>query len=519
MKCSIGDCDNQAFEDLNKCVLHCEKECIHENSRNTILSEFNRFFKLYIIDKALSVSGKDLDEESYRNEIVEYRKNNKPLHQSKIFREKFCEYEIGVHEILFPNTSLVNYTETLIIFKSLWFEKCVFYVDFFNLKSTEVFFEKCVFKCKFHIKPMSLFLLKKSSIFDQCIFEDKVYIGRKGRDRYTFEESLFSGCSFGNDLVIESSIFKKEVISYDNNSQSEFFSIEISKCIFEDKIKINNMNLACLSVEDTEFQSKLEVKETTAQVFIFKNSNVSKVFDLFGSSFIKAEFSKSIFNDFAGFEDVQFGSEQEKGNKEFLTIFKYVTFMDFSSFRGSKFNSGLDFSKTNLKDKPNFLSVYVDSKNTKRETFRIIKNSFDDAGNNIEENKFFVEEMKAYRKELKANGGSWFERFILFCNRWISNFGSSYIMPIGWLIVSILIFSEIIEWHSSFFNETENTYFWHSNFDYISIKANNFAKNFLPFSRFLTGKSGIEFVSLLFYIWFAVLIWQTIVAVKRHTQR
>ncbi len=279
------------------------------------------------------------------------------------------------------------------------------------------------------------------------------------------------------------------------------------------------MNLACLSVEDTEFQSKLEVKETTAQVFIFKNSNVSKVFDLFGSSFIKVQFSKSIFNDFAGFEDVQFGSEQEKGNKEFLTIFKYVTFMDFSSFRGSKFNSGLDFSKTNLKDKPNFLGVYVDSKNTKRETFRIIKNSFDDAGNNIEENKFFVEEMKAYRKELKANGGSWFERFILFCNRWISNFGSSYIMPIGWLIVSILIFSEIIEWHSSFFNETENTYFWHSNFDYISIKANNFAKNFLPFSRFLTGKSGIEFVSLLFYIWFAVLIWQTIVAVKRHTQR
>ncbi|MGE6572500.1 hypothetical protein [Psychrobacter namhaensis] len=157
-------------------------------------------------------------------------------------------------------------------------------------------------------------------------FKDKVRVSPTEMNSI-FEDSLFSGCSFGNDLVIERLIFRKEVIIYTDNTQSKLFAIEISKCIFEDKVKINNMNLACLSVEDTEFQSKLEVKETTAQVFIFKNSNVSKIFDLFGSNFIKAEFSKSIFNDFAGFEDVQFGSEQEKGNKEFLTIFKYVTFM------------------------------------------------------------------------------------------------------------------------------------------------------------------------------------------------
>ena len=517
MKCSIGDCDNQAFEDLNKCALHCEKECIHENSRNTILSEFNRFFKLYIIDKALSVSGKDLDEESYRNEIVEYRKNNKPLHQSKIFREKFCEYEIGVHEILFPNTSLIDYTETWIIFKSLWFDKCVFYVNFFNLKSTEVFFEECVFKCKFHIKPMSLFLLKKSSIFDQCIFEDEVYIGRKGRGKYTFEESLFSGCSFGNDLVIESSIFKKEVISYDNNTQSEFFSIEISKCIFEDKVKINNINLVYLSVEDTEFQSKLEIKETIAQIFIFKNSNVSKVFDLFESNFIKAEISKSIFNDFAGFEDVQFGSEQEKDNKEFLTIFKYVTFMDFSSFRGAKFSSGLDFSKTNLKDTPNFLDVDVGFKNTTRETFRIIKNSFDDVGNKLEANKFFAEEMAAYKEEIDANDGDKWDKLVYRANEEISNFGGSYTKPIKLLLLSIIIYTSWLSIHKSYFEE--HIYFIHPWFDCLSRLANNSAKNFLPFSRFLVGKNGMELISLIFYIWFGILIWQIIVAVKRHTQR
>ncbi len=191
--------------------------------------------------------------------------------------------------------------------------------------------------------------------------------------------------------------------------------------------------------------------------------------------------------------------------------------MDFSSFRGAKFSSGLDFSKTNLKDTPNFLNVDVSFKNTMRETFRIIKNSFDDAGNQIEANNFFIEEMKAYRKELKVNRGSWFERFILFSNRWISNFGGSYIMPIGWLVASIILYTVIIHWHNSFF--IRNEFFWHSSFNVLSIEANNLAKNFLPFSRFLIDKSGIEFISLFFYIWFAVLIWQIIVAVKRHTQR
>lgn len=536
MTCTFEGCTNNKFVPHEECALHCVKSKYQDDKLKGILSEFYDLLKVYIADlidskpltsspnlqSVLNSSPKsfilgsninigekiregDLNDEVLRDLIRKYNKSN----------------EITISDIYFPyrdNRDNFDYFKLLNLFSGAHLIYCHLYIDNWQLEDVAIFFDDCVFYNSFDVTPIRMLSNDTNCLFSECNFKDKVRVSPTEMNS-VFEDSLFSGCSFVNYLVIERLIFRKEVISYTDNTQSKLFAIEISKCIFEDKIKINNMNLACLSIEDTEFQSKLEVKETTAQVFIFKNSNVSKVFDLFGSSFIKAEFSKSIFNDFAGFEDVQFGSEQEKGNKEFLTIFKYVTFMDFSSFRGSKFNSGLDFSKTNLKDKPNFLGVYVDSKNTKRETFRIIKNSFDDAGNNIEENKFFVEEMKAYRKELKVNGGSWFERFILFCNRWISNFGSSYIMPIGWLIVSILIFSEIIEWHSSFFNETENTYFWHSNFDYISIKANNFAKNFLPFSRFLTGKSGIEFVSLLFYIWFAVLIWQTIVAVKRHTQR
>ena len=375
--------------------------------------------------------------------------------------------------------------------------------------------------------------------------------------------NLFYECNFLESLTIKNLVFKKNSLIFpdpvalfenwsinitESDFKNNFKKIEdchkfkrliISNCSFELDFKLNGFDdkyleklkknkceykadsfiIEELEIIDTKFESKLELKNRIINSLKFTNSNVDKVFDTFQSKFIQAEFSKSIFNDFAGFEEVEFGVTDKKDDIQFLTVFRHVTFMDFSSFREAKFKSGLDFSKTNLKDKPNFLGVEINSLNTKRETFRIVKNSFDDAGNNIEANNFFVNEMKSYRKELKSNGGNWFKRFLLFLNRWISDFGGNYVLPIVWLVVSIIIYTAIIYWHHSFFTETKNIYFWHPNFDYLSIKANDFAKNFLPFSRFLAGRNGIEFISLIFYIWFAILIWQIIVAVKRHTQR
>jgi len=46
---------------------------------------------------------------------------------------------------------------------------------------------------------------------------------------------------------------------------------------------------------------------------------------------------------------------------------------------------------------------------------------------------------------------------------------------------------------------------------------NNMVKNILPIAKFL--KKDLEFISLIFYIIFSVLTWQTIVSIKRHTKR
>lgn len=524
MKCDIDGCDNQAFKDLNKCALHCEKERIHEDSRSTVLIEFNRLLNLYILDDVLSRYIPDSEDERYIKEIVKYKKNSKCIHESTIFREEFCEYKIRFHGILFPDISLIDYTKTLRVFKNIWFEKCVFYVDYFNLKSTGVFFEECVFKYDLYIKPIDLFFLKTDFVFYRCIFDHKVYIDSKGKDREVFEYSLFEECDFKGIISLSNAEFQRELfkfkpipnIDFEVTEHNWLSSILIRSVVFHDKCKFNYIDIVNLVIKDTKFLSKLEVKESVISYFELNNSNVSEVFDSFDSRFIRFIFYKSIFTDFSGFEKVAFG---QKGSVDdmYVARFIYTTFMSFSNFRSTKFLSGLDFENSNLKEQPNFLKTYINPKNTNRETFRIVKHSFDDVGNKIEANKFYSEEMGAYRRELKSKGYSWFSRLILFLNRWISNFGSNYMLPIGWLVASIFIFSEIIDWHSSFF--IENKYFWNSGFDNLSIKANNFAKNFLPFSRFLVGRSGIEFISLLFYILFAVLTWQIIVAVKRHTQR
>lgn len=534
MTCAFQDCTNNKFAPHEECALHCVKGNYQNDRRKSVLSEFYKLLRIYIADfLATNSASNSHNNQSLFNSSSSPYKRGLGINFSQIFRDGDLDDEenrnlirrtntndlIVLHNIFFPDRKSkdsFDYFKLLKFFSGIHLLDCHLYIGDWQLEDINFFFQDCIFYNQFDVTPVRMLSNDTNCLFSECEFKSEVKISPTELNSI-FEDSLFSGCSFENDLVIESSIFKKEVISYTDNAQSDFFSIEISKCIFEDKIKINNMNLAYLSIEDTEFQSKLEIKETIAQVFIFKNSNVSKVFDLFGSSFIKAEFSKSIFNDFAGFEDVQFGSEQEKGNREFLTIFKYVTFMDFSSFRGAKFSSGLDFSKTNLKDTPNFLDVNVGFKNTTRETFRIIKNSFDDVGNNIEANKFFSYEMRAYMIELSNKKGFFLEKVVLYSNFIISDFGRNYIRPLLILVCLLFIYVKSYIFYKVWYQSS--IYTLPDILSGMSEELNAGAKGFLPFARFIEAKKGFEFISVLFYILFAILIWQIVVAVKRHTQR
>ena len=342
MTCAFQGCTNNKFAPHEECALHCVKNNYQNDRRKSVLSEFYNLLRIYIADFLARnpVSNSHNNQGLFNSSSSPYQRDlgidlsqmfrNYDLDDEKtrdLIRRNNIHDSIVLSNINFPHRKSkdsFDYFKLLKLCNGIHLLDCHLYIGDWQLEDVSFFFQGCMLYNQFDITPVRMLSNDTNCLFSECDFKDKVRVSPTEMNSI-FEDSLFSGCSFGNDLVIERLIFRKEVIIYTDNTQSKLFAIEISKCIFEDKVKINNMNLACLSVEDTEFQSKLEVKETTAQVFIFKNSNVSKIFDLFGSNFIKAEFSKSIFNDFAGFEDVQFGSEQEKGNKEFLTIFKYVT--------------------------------------------------------------------------------------------------------------------------------------------------------------------------------------------------
>ncbi|MFT5119254.1 MAG: hypothetical protein ACI9ST_001151 [Psychrobacter glaciei] len=558
-KCdAFESCKNPVFEKSGKCALHCSKYDIVDNIRYNVL--FAELFKNYI-SESLSFYFRE-------------SKDNNLNSDEKIFLGKLDSYSINLDNDLkyFPNLdvlilkienigfpknfgcyNLFDETVNYILEKVgiiVWNE-CSISIDLYN-HMKKSFFVDCVFIKDFYFYNLysdeSTIKLKDEYIFFECTFEGDVSIRKEKLNlKIEVNRKLFCNCIFKKDINFLGVVFKEDVFLnadfYDLIGSRDTLSVESARCInkitiedceFKNSFKLNGVDLSkykervamdnfftlsinYLVVVDSKFNDKLELKNCKVDSIKFDNSNVEKVFDAFESKFEKAYFYKSIFSDFAGFEDVQFGSEQEEGNREFLTIFKYATFMDFSSFRGAKFSSGLDFSKTNLKDTPNFLDVDVGFKNTTRETFRIIKNSFDDVGNNIEANKFFSYEMRAYMIELSNKKGFFLEKLVLYSNFIISDFGRNYIRPLLILVCLLFIYVKSYVFYKVWYQSS--IYTLPDILSGMSEELNAGAKGFLPLARFIEAKKGFEFISVLFYILFAILIWQIVVAVKRHTQR
>lgn len=560
-------CEEESFKGLKECVLHCTEREIHNDGYENYRKAFYDFLSEYIfeeVDKNFQNFWKTSDlqtiaeQESQRNDRNEFLRligGVKETELSSNLKEYMRKTDLILDEIKFPKDIAMQglSPNAILILKNLG--RVIFKSCEFNSPSTilfaEFYYEHCIFRrgaritpfpdlkddhkyrymyCSFQsdVEVMSSIHSKEinSNLFYECIFDEKITMLD-----VNINKNAFYFPEFNKDFIAgeKSNNFLKFKRYYTINQLS------IKKCYFQLSLKLNGFNednideikqeghiferkeltISNISIIDSKFESKFEIKSRIIEDFKFENSNVEGIFDSFKSEIIEAYFYKSIFKDFAAFEQVKFGI---KGNtkKKYTAVFKYTTFESFSNFREAKFYSGLDFERVNLKEQPNFLKAIVEKDNTNRETFRIIKNSFDDVGNKLEANKFFAEEMAVYKKELDDEGDKW-DRLVYRANEEISDFGRSYIKPSVLLFLSLIIYTSLLSIHESFFEHYN--YFLHPWVDCLSIQANEVAKNLLPFSRFLEKKSGIEFVSLLFYIWFGILIWQIVVAVKRHTQR
>ena len=519
-KCSFKDCELEVYSGLDKCILHCEKHDYETDSKNNYLQDF--YFKLvgYVADYVF----KNNEETSYQNkEIIwsYFRKNNHSQGNRVMFLNKFTISFIGIQFPTNNDDDIFNYVNILKEINGALFSQCEFYGTYLNLRNIGVFYEKCKFHKEWKLYSHKLLTNSQDTLYQECIFFENVSTLSNNSEKPEIYNPLFKNCNFNKTLLIENINFSRNVFYNSNEVPSTNYifiinHLTIINCKFKSRFILNNYKILDFLIEDAEFYEKTEFKYNKVTNFSLVNTNFQNIVDCFKTTFDNFEIKKCIFEEYVGFEECTFGNNRNL--KENISKFIHSTFLTFINFRNAKFNSGLDLQQINLKEPPNFLNAQVSEANTNRETFRIIKYSFDRIGNIIEGNRFYAHEMHKYKEDLK-NGNTakdWIGLLLLRLYKCFSNYGQSIWRPLIWIFIISALYSLINQGYQN------NTLYFilpplNETINFISIIFNEIAKNIIPFKNIL--KPGMEFISLIFYIVFTSLIWLVILAIKRRTKR
>ncbi|MDN2665007.1 hypothetical protein OW492_16690 [Psychromonas sp. 14N.309.X.WAT.B.A12] len=514
--CSTNECERDVFENTKKCVLHCEKsDYSHDFQNKGILREFYDALIEYIAESAFEWKTPDNATLVNVEDFKSYLKED--IGSDEII--EFCKNETTVfNSIFFPcrdSRDNFDYLKILKKIKGAHFNYCKFTAHSIEIPEVETFYQDCEFFQWWSITPSKLLGNVNNVLYQQCQFKEDVSSYMDDDHVASLEITLFNDCSFDKTLSFENVKFKKAVFNNTDNGLVKIHKLRIENCELEEKFILNKLKSEYLLIKNSEFKSKIELKEGVIDEIELINTNFNGLFDSYGAEYGRFYCFKSIFSDFVGFEKCKFSSLKEGSELNQISIFKYVTLLSFTNFRNSIFYKGLDLEDTNLKEAPNFLNIDLLSDNTNRETLRIIKDSFDKIGNHIEANKFFVLEMRKYKQGLTGKPINQ-EKIIFWLNEKTSNFGQSYLMPISWIaFFSVIYYLLILGQEMNFLYNLVPS----ANSTILSISSffNGVAENIIPFKKLL--KEGMEFISLIFYVVFSSLVWQTIVAVKRHTRR
>ncbi|MDO4237315.1 hypothetical protein [Pseudomonas sp.] len=435
--------------------------------------------------------------------------------------------ELHVHHVKFPGgrrgESLFDVFDCL---GRVRFTQCTFGAKCIPLAHPKVSFFMCAFQNSYEVLNMHL---RKDEAYDDCLYQRCIFLGdvrcgsHEKKERLVISHPLFSDCHFKRRVTLENAELKGYFLDGDHQNTSTLSNLRARNCIFHSGFYVNRQKIQHLLLSSCVFKGKFELKENYIKKAVLVNCNFEKVSDFYKTSASSFTLRKSVFDTFAGFEECQFGRpvipELELKRRKtivFAANFTYVTFMQFASFRGAAFYSGLDLEKINTIEQPNFHRVYVSFDGTPRETFRLIKHALDSHGAHIEANTFFAFEMKRRQQELSYGWGTLSEKMIYLFSGLASNFGQSYLRP----LLGIALFALLFNWFAvkqkenylySFF-PSFNTYL-----ENISDFFNKMASGIIPFKQFL--HPGMEFLSLVFYIIFAILTWQVIVSLKRRIKR
>jgi hypothetical protein len=512
--CSVESCTFHAKYDC-KCALHYCKSDYQSDKYKGVLGDFYELLIQYIFTGSLKNRfDLNITFETFK-EYIEGKDN-------EYVESALRSSTTIINDLYFPEFSVQDsrdFTHILKRLKNIQFSECDFATSRIDLDNIEVYFFSCEFHQEYTVSNLGLLLdgIAETLYYD-CHFQKKVSFIQSEFDhpKTIYSAPIFGNCNFKgvlevNRVSFEGTLFNNDKL--DSAPDGDMVEFHIYSSVFNDKFMFNRYKFDLLVIEDCTFKNKVELKQNLIKMMVINNSNFEALFDAYESEFQLCTVKKSIFEGFTGFEKCLFGKYDD--SKVDKVEFEYVTFLSFTNFRKAKFFNGLDFENTNLKEYPNFLDAEINFKNTNRETYRIIKHSFDKIGNQIEANKYFAYEMKKYKDELEESG-SRSELIIYRLNDVISNFGASYLKPAALMFVFAFTYYLLVLGYEDNvlyqFNDVTNI-----NIDWFATQMNLFAKGIPLYGKLL--KEGMEFVTLLFHIIFLTCTWQFIVAVKRRTKR
>lgn len=499
--CSIDGCEREIYFG-RECILHASKSYNDYWKSSNEIKDFSKQLFKYIKECFLNL---------FPNAEAEYQRKHphytEPLYLSHIqntlkenkkfilidgfeFPESFCDYS---------PFDLDNFYNILHEVKYVTFDNCKFFSSHIHDGGGSFVFKECVFKNIHYIrenKNSDYSFHDDSSIYQRCTFEKEVYL--EGEVHHVSNEglNLFHNCKF-NCSVEMSSL----------NSNFIFILSGIPTLKVCNSFLLNDIwileKIGILVLDDSIFKSE-----------VFVNANVCE----------ETRVSNCTFEQTVQFKECHFGAFRASENNFLSSASFYGSVFDrsasffFDKFYGSIdlrktfFSDGLDIETITFQHSPNFLGAEIRPQNTSRETYRIIKHSFDSVGNHLEGNKFFAEEMKAYRKEIKEKDLS--SRFAFWINDITSNFGQRYTHPIIFLLFTMIIHYWLYKSYNDnlFIFKPEQMWYSLNDFFYSILKI-------LPFFKLNEEDKGFATIAFVLFIVYTILIYQLVVALKRLTRR
>jgi hypothetical protein len=519
--CETDNCELDRWEQMDHCVLHCEKDKYQLDYAK--VGFLHLFYEELIKDIANQLRNASEETKlSFQNFLRAERLTSMQASQ------KLAKTDFLFDKVRFPawdSRDEFNYLKVLRKLQGIHFRDCYFHAGGIDIGNTKQFYDGCLFHRSWTIYDCEVLRNERDVAYQNCTFEDSV-VGRPYEKAWEepnpiIRNTLFSDCVFEKDLELaglkfESPLFNNFADQADNSETNPYRigKLYLHRCTFSRRFVLRGYSIDKFQCDITIFENKVEFKRNEVGSFTLFDTNFLKLSDFYRSKFLEFRIEQCIFAEFAVFEECEFG-QVENSDKKLQAQFNFVTFEGFVNFRRAKMYSGLDIEKINYSRPINFLNVTIGDPNTTRETYRIVKSSFEKAGNNLDANKYFALELSKYREELKETGTKR-EKFIYWFNELVSDYGQNYVRPIYWIMA--LAFLNMFLNYAHCENYLYKIYPPFNHVIECGVKFLNELARVIPFqSTYLT--EGMELLSLLIYICFTTFVWQAVVAVKRHTRR